>query len=213
MKKIIFFILLISSIIYTYSCKKDPFENKTVIEGYILEYGSEKPLPNVKIYFSGLVSAEAFGTEIWRTVDSISTDQNGYVYYEYNHNEVTIDKATFKTPHLYEPIMLSAINERQINDISRLVTPYAWVIVHVKNNNPINSNDRIDITVSPNTAGNGGWESFYGENIDNEILYHTSGNREDTYIIWDVKKQGISNRYTDTVSFLAHDTTYYEIFY
>lgn len=215
MKKITFLILLISSIIYTYSCKKDPFENKTVIEGHILEYGSEKPLLNVKIYFSGLVNSEAFGTEIWSTVDSISTDQNGYVYYEYNHNEVTIDKATFKTPHLYYPIMLHAINERQVNDISRMVEPYAWVNVHVKNIDPFNSSDNISFTVSPgfSIGATGGWYNLYGEDIDQEILFKTIGNKDNTKILWTVIKNGMSFEYRDTVYFNAHDTTYYEILY
>ena len=153
MKNVIFLILAVTLLAYT-SCKKDPFENKTIIEGHILEYGSEKPLPNVRIYLQRL-DGPAYGPYHWTVVDSIFTDANGYVHYEFNHNEGTIDKCTFKTPNRYYKIDFAVVNSSRVNDISRSVIPYAWVNVHVKNVNPFNTSDLIRYNIS------GGGESYF----------------------------------------------------
>ncbi|MFT6321253.1 MAG: hypothetical protein ACJAT4_002182 [Granulosicoccus sp.] len=147
MKKIIFLFLLTIGLFHS-SCEKDPFKDKTVIEGYILEYGSEKPLPNVRINLQRL-DGPANDPYTWVVLDSIFTDENGYVHYEFNHNEVTVDKCTFKTPSGYYPIKEHAPNLRKVNDLSRLVDPFAWIGIYLKNTINQSSSDQINIA--------GGW--------------------------------------------------------
>jgi hypothetical protein len=209
MKKIILFQILFSLLFLWMGCKKDPFDNKTVIEGYVLEYGSEKPLPGVAIYLKK-VEGELLGPTYWITLDTIFTDSDGYVYYEYNHNNMTIDACVFSTPDGYYPIDLVSINTRRLNDISRLVDPYAHLNLHIKNINPVSQSDRIRFAYQ--FGGPSGWQELYGEAVDEVFDWTVRGNFP-SYILWKVTKNNNTLEYSDTLYCSAHDTTFYEIFY
>jgi len=208
MKNIISILLLCFLIFANNSCKeKDPFENKTIIEGYILEYGSDKPLPNVKIYMSGLVNTTIGEPETWILVDSVLTDVNGYVNYEYNHNQVSIDRCTYQVPSKYYTVMSHAINAGTRNDISRFVDPFAWINIHLDNSDLGAFYDQLSIS--------GGWgggsnnDMFYGF-IDTTITRMVRGNK-DTELRWRLERNN-EVTITDSLIFIpAHDTISVEI--
>lgn len=205
------YLFLVFILFISISCqKKDEFENKTIIEGYILEYGSEEPLVNLPIYLLELESSEIFGSQVWRTIDSVFTDENGYVYYEFNHNEMTIDLCSFSQSDKHFEIEEKVVNSRQINDISQLADPHAWIKIHVLNVNLVDGTDLIDVT---GPWGGGGLDNvFYGSMV-NVIIKEKIRGKRNTSLSWFVRKNGVESKLRDTIYTAAHDTTFYQILY
>lgn len=209
MKKSTLLYLLLGLVMLSSCGKEDEFENKTIIQGDILEYGTEEPLTNLPIYLLQLVSGGVFEPQSWRTVDTIYTDENGHVYYEYNHNRKEIDLCSFAQSNRHFEIEEKVVNTRQVNDISQLVDPRAWFKIHVKNVTQ-ETGDLID--VSGPWGGGSNWDMFYGSSVDTMIIRKIRGNK-DTAISWLVQRNGANTKLRDTIYTPGHDTTFYEILY
>lgn len=209
MKNLILLFSLIGLFLFTACHKKDEFENKTVIEGFILEYGSKEPIIGLPIYLVEFVSGDLFGPQVWRNTDTIYTDETGYVYFEYNHNNMTLDLCTFEQSDKHFEIKEKVINTRKINDISDLADPYAWLQIHIQNVNP-QFGDLLSI--GGNWGGGSNWNMFYGSSVDTTVLRKIRGNRR-TPLSWLIQRDNINTQLRDTINAPAHDTTFYEILY
>jgi hypothetical protein len=191
------------------SCNKDEFDNsKTVVKGYLLEYGSEDPLKNITGYIVEC-DGEVFGGGSCWPVDSFATNNDGYFYHEFKHTPTGVYVYQFEQIENYYKIDVRYINEGALNDHIHYVDPHSWIKLHVKNINPFDDSDNIRYV--------GGWgggspNNNYGMNVDFIDYRRARGNREN-YLKWWVIKNGETNVYSDTVYYEAHDTIFYEILY
>ena len=200
------YLLLITVLLFISACRKSEApDSKTSIRGHLLEYGTEAPLANVKIYL-GSCEGGLLEPLYCSTIDSFYTDENGY--FDYETNAESVDLCTFEPVDGYYPIGNYVIN-RGVNEFTQYADPEAWLELHVKNVDPVNGEDNIRISGS--WAG-GSPEDNFGTNIDFIKAEKVRGNR-DTKINWWVTKQGTTTVFRDTILISSHDTVFYEILY
>ncbi len=201
MKK--YFLILVPLMILLSQCQKEPATTFIKLSGRVLELESNKPIPNAKvgIYEEG---GEFLGSTWTRLLDSFRTDANGFYHYE-KHNldkgssfflSVAANKYITYDPNNY------LITGQEVNNLDVVLSPYAWIKVHIKNVNPFDSSDKIIL------SGN----TYIGNSFEKEIIYQISGNKN-LRITWSVYKNSLWRHFSDSVKVNAHDTLKYQIFY
>jgi hypothetical protein len=210
-KKELLFLLILPTVLLT-GCFKEYSSppGNTRIQGFLLEYGSEKPLEGIALYLKEITSTSttsgSFGTT---TVNSFYTDDEGYFNYEFEDDGTKGYIASYqKIPGYYDVDFLTVNTGNNIG-LQRFADPYAWLKLHIKNVNPVNGSDNIRITGS--WAG-GSPDDNFGTEINFFQVERVRGNR-DTKINWWVTKNGSTQKDTALVYCTAHDTTFFEILY
>ena len=90
-----------------------------------------------------------------------------------------------------------------------MLDPEAWILFHIKNVNPFDSNDNLRYG---GFIEGGSPQDNIGDNIDLWELRKSYGNKN-IPLSWWVTKNNITNQYRDTIYSPARDTMVYEIFY
>jgi hypothetical protein len=217
MKKIIYFLLLLSIL----SCHKDPLcelaKDEARLQGYALEKGTKKPVEGVRLYLTNCASSLQFGSFPTCTViDSTKTDKNGYYSFTYKYkgkyDGSSFDLRANVSDSYYKRGRFETIGptDHLIWDYNLELIPKAWVKVHIKNINPFNDADLVWVS--------GGWsgalkdDRYYGKTVDLFIKKEIIGN-DSLGISWDITKNNIDYFKTSKVYCPALDTTYFEILY
>ena len=179
-------------------------EQKTTVDFRIVEYGTNQPIENARIILKQCES-EFLGGTFCIELDTVFTDAQGRFNMDIPN-----------TPHSYV-LGISAenyfdyddgysIQDYQHNTGDLALYPHAWLKVHIKNVNPFDWFDEIEL----------GWISggfyLYGEGVDTTVIHRLGGNRNFD-ASWFVTKNSIWKLYTDTLYLPGHDTTFYEILY
>ncbi len=207
MKK--YFLILIPLMILLSQCQKEPATTFIKLSGRVLELESNKPIPNAKvgIYEEG---GEFLGSTWTRLLDSFRTDANGFYHYE-KHNldkgssfflSVAANKYITYDPNNY------LITGQEVNNLDVVLSPYAWIKVHVKNVNPFNDRDSIILGDVVGTLRG----IYVGTNVELNYINRVFGNTA-MLASWTVAKNGIGHSFKDTIWIPAHDTLSYEILY
>lgn len=174
------FITLIIS--FLSSCDKDDPIPPTIVNGQVLEQGSNKPLEGVKVILMEGTFSGSSGSYSYYPIDTFLTDKNGKYFYE--HKLAASRKAyeLWYAKDSYFDISNISFNDRTtrvslnktLNTTIKLV-PFAWLKIHLVNIKPINSEDRIYLV--------GPWESaysdrnFYGAKIDTNFIKKVEGGK------------------------------------
>ena len=70
--------LLCGLLLIETGCKIDEPGPKPPPEGYVLEYGTEKPIPNAQVLVYGDCEGELLGSLQCKLLETVTSDQNGY---------------------------------------------------------------------------------------------------------------------------------------
>ena len=191
-------------------CRKEA-NNFIKVSGKVLEFGSNKAIPNAKvgIYEEG---GEFLGSTWTKLVDTTRTDANGF----YSINKPNIDKgssffisAAANKYYTYDPNNYLVTGQNVTNN-NIVLDPFAWIKVHVKNVNPFNDRDSI---LLGNVVGPAdGTMTYIGKNVELNFINKIRGNLP-IRATWTVAKNSIGKSFVDTIKVSAHDTLKYEILY
>jgi hypothetical protein len=197
----VMFLLLLVVLSWLTACKKDP--NKTVIQGHVTVYGTNKPVPGARIYL-WCYNGEIFGPTGSTFVDSLVTDATGGFHTEYRDRDLCggIYLSAYKEGYYYK-------NDLDIhsgvNDLEIVLDPEAWVKVVTIPDVTGNS-----ISFTGTFTGASGWstDGFQGTR---EFVFDTRGNRLKE-IWWTYTAPPITYA-KDTFFLVGGDTTVYTIHY
>ncbi|MBP6185131.1 MAG: carboxypeptidase regulatory-like domain-containing protein [Saprospiraceae bacterium] len=211
-KKLVLIILLLIGFMACYkdsfSNQKDPDQltNETIIEGHVRDPWG-KPLPGAQVRC--MVTAGIPYVNTWNYwLPVVTTDSNGYYRF---HDKDTRDVFQYDIlPPLldgyYEGgIKFAGPNFR--NTIDFELRPHAWIRVHFKNVNPVNSQDFCQYYLSSFTGHS--W-NVKGMFVDESKLFKGAGGTPST-MHWRVTKGGVETVHHDTIILPGHDTTQYLI--
>lgn len=206
MKKYLFLLICFSFLMA--QCHKD--DDKFIkVSGKVLEFGSNKPIPNAKVgvYEEG---GEFLGTTWTKLVDTTRTDANGFYSIEKNNIDRTSSffiSAAANKYYPYDPNNYLVTGQEVANN-NIVLDPFAWIKVHVKNVNPFNERDSILLGNVVGTIP----MTHVGKNIELNYTNKVRGNLR-MEVQWSVGKNSIWKFFTDSITIPAHDTLNYEILY
>ena len=181
----------------------------TIIEGRVLEYGTNEPVENATVTLYERVSTGTFsGTDL--AVETIITDASGRYSFESEGLGLVGVNATHD--NYFEPNMITydGIVYNDKNNVDIVIDPHAWLKLHIKNVNPFDENDLLTSYSNPIVGASP--ENSYGQNIDFYTTQKIRGNKN-KHIIWWVTKNNIYQEFRDTIYCEGHKTTEYELFY
>lgn len=152
-------------------CKKD--NGTRVAVGYVLEYGSKKPVSNAHVALWEIGGDILGPVTHSRLIDSVRTDSRGYFRMEYANGPwgyIVRAKAD-----LYDPKEVHARQSKDGSEITEIILdPHSWVRFNVKKITPPDPNDRISLGLNSSSCN-----IFYGGNvIDSFYVCQRVGNRE-----------------------------------
>ena len=208
MKKSTFLLLafILSVPLLWISCDNDGIlSGTTIIEGQVLAYGTNEPVENATVTLYERVSTGSFsGADV--AVETIITDASGSYSFESEGLGLTGVNATHD--NYFEPNMITydGIVYKNRNNIDIVIDPHAWLKLHIKNVNPFDQNDYINVN---GFITEGPW---HGMSIDINPTMLIRGNKENK-IAWFITKNNISTNQFAPIYCEGHDTTYFEIFY
>jgi hypothetical protein len=189
MKTITNLIILLALVIQMQACKKDtPIGSvETTNWGYVKEFYTQKPIPNAMIVVYGK-------NPMWAVQDTLYTDSNGRYEFGYVKYLAELDA----TAPGYIPNRMFTQDEL-VGRFNRTIYLYqpAEMILHVKNVNPFNQYDYINLTdfFAP-------FIYLYGTNVDTTICCLTAKRYNEVVIgAWvrkDFKEYSNNVKYTPT---------------
>jgi hypothetical protein len=218
----LFFCTCLISISFFTGCDEDEqdpnfyqlHDGTTVVEGYVLEFGSNKPVADALVILKEGQSKGLTGVVRMFPIDSTYTDETGYYKYIFKH-QLPQGSGEGYTDFYYE---LEAHKNAYFHNFrgvqngfyaknkNIIIDPFAWINYRVKNVNPYDNRDLCLIGSAP--PG----EELIGSNIDTNQIYITRGNRIKEYIIH-IRKNNILSYIKDSVYVAAFDTVDVEINY
>lgn len=192
------------------SCLKDnaQVDHDVVWKGRILENSTNKPIPNADIYLYEHELDNDFLSNSPRILKNIyKADKDGYYEFTYrdlvkNGYEIQVSAGKYYTSN-----KIASDDRNGVSKVDVLLEPYAWIKFHVKNVNPYDENDNIDIN------GDCLNKLLIGRLQDTIYICDQIGNKPTDFVWW-VEKNNTITKHRDTIPYLkAHDTTYFEIKY
>ena len=192
--------------------KQDPAISENITwKGRVLERGTNKPLSKAKVYLYRKTSSGfdplGGGSGAGSLIDSFYTAIDGSFSFTYFSDIAYSYSLKGVADGYYLGESEGALGTRKDPRTDILLDPMAWIKFHVKNVNPYDENDKIDINRSCFS------KLLIGSRIDTNIICEEVGNKT-LDLVWWVTKNNTKIRLNDTIPFLkAHDTTYFEIKY
>ena len=219
MKKLLFIPLSILIISFLESCKKDPVILPTVVNGQVLEQGSNKPIEGVKVVLmEGAYNGIGSGTYSFYPVDTFLTDKDGK--YNYEH-KIPFDKKTyelwyfkdkyFDINNISENDRITRIEYNKTKSITTKMFPFAWVSVRLLNL----ENKYNYIYFTGIIEGSNSDKVFIGKSTNTVFNKKVKGNVK-LPLFWNVRdtdKLGIEESFYDTIFVKKLDTLFYQIKY
>jgi hypothetical protein len=191
------------------ACKKDALP--TSAQGRVTTLGTETPLAGIAVtliednYGGGVLGGNGGYNGPIKTVH---TDQDGYYRIDHACNPSTAYWVEFETAQgHFGPIQKQTVYPGQNNTINMKQIPFAYVRLHIKNVNPHNVYDKLNIVLDP-----GGYWGYQGPGIDEIAIRRTAGNG-DASLYYSVRKNNVLSSFYYTLYIPAYDTLDYQIFY
>ena len=218
MKKLLFFSLTLLLISFLWGCDKEQPILPTIVNGQVLEQGSNKPLEGVKVVLmEGTYGGLGSGTYSFYPVDTFFTDKDGK--YSYEHT-IPFDKKVYELWYFKDKYFdLSNVSEndritrvdynKTISPVTKMF-PFAWLTIRVVNEKPFDSSDQIKIGGPWEAASGDDW--YYGNNVNDSFTKMTKGGKKSA-VKWFVYKNNNSQSFIDSVFLIPNDTTFYTIKY
>lgn len=218
MKKLLFLSLILLIVSFLASCRKDEPVPPTIVNGQVLEQGSNKPLEGVKVVLmEGTYNGIGSGTYSFYPVDTFLTDKDGK--YSYEH-KIPFDKKAyelwyfkdkyFDINNVSENDRITRIEYNKTKVVTTTMFPFAWLSVRVINDKPFDASDRVE--VAGDWQSGGGYLKFYGNKINTTFNKQVRGGKK-SEIFWWVYKNNTANFNIDSLSVNPNDTSYYTIKY
>jgi|GEM_PF-3824671 len=196
----------------TIACKKE--KKETTVNGRVITYGTDTKATNqpLTIGLFRSIPGSGFGTGERKLYETI-TDSNGNFEFIFMPEENS-ENSTYYLRLITQPIAghygISYSNQVQLvigmkQTKNIVLSPYAWVKLHLINNGPYYPGDKIRFTVC-----GGEIRELYGP-VNNQAIYSSGGNSSCRIGIT-VFRNNESFNLIDTIPFVpAFDTTYYLI--
>ncbi len=142
MKNLTMALMALTLPLFWTSCDDGEVLANTIIEGKILEYGTNEPVENAIVTLYKRVSTGSL-SGIDTEVETMITDASGSYSFEYDGVGGYGVNATHDT--YFEPSMITydGIARNRRNQVDIVVDPHAWLELHIKNVNPFDKNDNI----------------------------------------------------------------------
>ena len=220
MKNLFYFLVTISLFSTSFACNKKndivPSTNQTIIEGRVIEKGSNKPVAGAKIIFSECVAGDGtFSPSTCLDVESTTTDVNGNFRFTKDADtadryRIRAQKANYGAP--VEVYQVAKAREKTTN-IDFTLPAFAWIKFHVKNVKPLDDDDLI---VAPGYNGGNLKYRFYGRYVDTTYILGGRGyiGNEKILTDWFVYRANSNKQlFKDSVYCKPLDTVFYEIKY
>ena len=214
MKKSFNFLAIILIISFLASCKKDTIISPTIVNGQVLERGTNKPLEGVKVVLmEGTYQGLGSGNYSYSPVSTILTDKEGRYTFDNLVKGDSKDYVIWFYKDKYYGITDSQ-NDVDVdwNKTSSPITkmyPFAWLTIRVINDNPFDENDEVGVSGEWST---GDYVRFYGTTINSTFTKKIRGGQNSEVYWWIYKNNGAKFN-SDSVYIKPHDTTYYQIKY
>jgi hypothetical protein len=217
MKKLIFISFSILIISFLASCKKDPEILPTIVNGQVLEQGSNKPLEGVKVVLmEGTYGGSGSGTYSFYPIDTFLTDKDGKYNYEHKipFNKKAYELWYFKDKYFDnsstgENTRITRIEDNKTKSVITKMFPFAWLTVRVINDKPFDDDDKGEVSGEWST---GQYIKFQGKDINSTFTKKIRGGQK-TELYWWVYKNNTAKFHSDSIYMTPHDTTYYTLKY
>lgn len=216
--KILPLIFLTVSLLLFVSCKKEKESIK--VTGTVIDSTQNAPLSGVEVELSAQVITSGTFSGSFTKLETASTDGSGNFSMEHETVKAAAYKLKFsKTGYFTKETTISAdvIQNNDPYDNTYYAYPEAWIKIHIKNANPVNSMDYMyykflsgaySCTGCCNTLLN----KFYGTDVDSIQICKTRGGME-VEIQWNVQRGTSSTQYSEKIFCSPFDTTLFDLFY
>ena len=179
-------------------------EQKTTVDFRIVEYGTNQPIENARIILKQCES-EFLGGTFCIELDTVFTDAQGRFKLDLSETPLALELGISAENYFAFDGDYSLLwNRHNTGDIA--LYPHAWLKVHIKNVNPFDVFDKLELGLIP------GHEVFYGETVDIEKNYLCYGNSFQQ-VGWYVTKNQVNEVKIDSIFLSHHDTVSYNLFY
>jgi 5-hydroxyisourate hydrolase-like protein (transthyretin family) len=214
MKRLNFLIFTLLIISLLSSCDKEEPIPPTIVNGQVLEQGSNKPLEGVKVVLmEGTYNGTGSGTYSYRPIDTVLTDKDGkYTYSSLTKGDLKDYVLWFYKDQYYiidnSPEQVS-IKWNKTSEVITKMFSFAWITIRVTNSIPFDENDKVEVGGEWTT---GQYNRFQGKDVNATFTQKIRGGIK-TEVVWWVIKNDIIKPYIDSVYIKPLDTTYYQIKY
>ncbi|MEO5643667.1 MAG: hypothetical protein ABIQ40_06505 [Bacteroidia bacterium] len=197
-----FLVLLILTVFLT-ACRKDHVPPHTIVQGKVLEYGSNQPLANKQVIIGRRDAG--FGPGNYATVAVLNSDAGGNYYYEFDgvDNSIYVVACTSVSP--YSASEYYTITVGQLNPINIILSPPGWIKLHVENVQQQYDQIILGGNIVPNVY-------FSGVQVDSTMILQFNGNAN-INIYWRMSNSTIINDTTVNIYIPSFDTISYNISY
>ena len=154
------------------ACRKE--DNTTSATGRVLQFGTNIPIEGATVYLQECSSEGLFtGTGACTTIDTVITGVDGrYEFIDFSSaGSHSIIAEANQYYDLLESVSVVDFENDNMNDI--VLTPYAWLKLHIKNINPVDELDKVQIASELGLS----WTEFSGINV---CLLYTSPSPRDS---------------------------------
>ena len=178
------------------SCMKE-----TTVTGTVYDLYSKKPAANIKVW----LVRHSMGDS--RELESTTSDSDGRFYLR---SPSKADRVTAYSEHSNSSLSPSSadVQPGRSNQAGLYVTQSAKYIVHIKNTNPVNSQDRCRVWTNVPSGKN----DFYGTAVDDTLIMVGTAGTKNAFT-YEVTKNGITKSYSPIFlarpdSLLIHEVKY-----
>ena len=181
-------------------CKKDD-PPQTILHGRVTEYGTHTPIADARIYV-GCEESVPFGPSTFTLVDSLITDADGKFYKKYADDEIcgSVSLLPYKTGYFKGTPLYPTTDNKAFEVV---LDPVSWLkIITI----PDGENNYNHIGI----GGDFRLEAWEGQGTATSTFI-AHGNRE-AIIRWGPFND-TTIKFSDTISIIGHDTTFYTIHY
>jgi hypothetical protein len=217
MKKLSFILSFLLFICLLIGCRKDPEIPPTIVNGQVLEKGTNKPLENVEVVLmEGTYNGFGSGTYSFYPVDTFLTDKNGKYSYEHKipFNKKAYELWYFKQDYfdisnIEDNTKVTYVEDNKTVNTTVKMFPFAWLTVRVINDKPFDVDDEGAVGGEWST---GQYLRFQGKNINSTFTKKIRGGQK-TELYWWVYKNNTAKFYSDSIYVVPRDTTHYTLKY
>jgi hypothetical protein len=155
---------------YSEAATKD-YDGPTVIQGRVLESGTNMPVAGAEVYCSSVESSGTPGLPNYNTVKSVLSDADGNykITIEDDDDLFLLSLASIKNG--FDVTKNIGVSPRNINNIDITLVPFGWLRVRVKNENKQINYVRISTELGPRQ------EEYEGNNVDTTFISYGRANK------------------------------------
>src|SRR5690606_32185691 len=124
---------LLFCVLITLTCQSCTKNGSESVEGSVLEYGSNKPIPNATVYLME-VKGTFLGPSGSSKIDSTTSDHNGRYKFTYMDNPYVSEIRGKANLYYDNYAYIMGTGKKLKTDL--ILDPHAWLRIHVKSNNP-----------------------------------------------------------------------------